>query len=99
VYTENSILIGYVTETPNVSVDDRAALLLPDPIHLALQVRQNGSRSNLPKHSPGMRPHATWSAIGTGSTGAAVTRRLRAVCLAQLGAGTKHVLPSAHITL
>jgi hypothetical protein len=47
--TENSILIDYVTESPNVSDDDRAALanitsddrsavLLPDPVRLAVQV-------------------------------------------------------------
>ena len=29
--TENSILTDYLTESPNVRGDDRAALLLPDP--------------------------------------------------------------------
>jgi hypothetical protein len=38
VYTENSILIDYVTESPNFNADDRAALLLPDPVRLAVQV-------------------------------------------------------------
>ena len=38
VCTENSILIDYVTESPNVSGDDRAALLLPDPRRLTVQV-------------------------------------------------------------
>src|SRR5881227_4053048 len=32
VCTENLILIDYVTESPNVNGDDRAALLLPDPV-------------------------------------------------------------------
>jgi hypothetical protein len=31
VCTENSVRIDYMTESPNVSGDDRAALLLPDP--------------------------------------------------------------------
>jgi hypothetical protein len=30
--------IDYVTESPNVNDDDRAALLLPDPVRLAVQV-------------------------------------------------------------
>jgi hypothetical protein len=40
VCTENSILIDYVIESPNVSGDDRAALLLGDPVHLAVQVEE-----------------------------------------------------------
>jgi hypothetical protein len=40
VCTENLILIDYVTESPNVSSDDRAALLLPDPVRLAVQVEE-----------------------------------------------------------
>jgi len=40
VCTENLILIDYVTESPNVSGDDRAALLLPDPVRLAVQVEE-----------------------------------------------------------
>ena len=36
VRTENSVRIDYVTESPNVSGDDRAALLLPDPVRLAI---------------------------------------------------------------
>src|SRR5437870_5387209 len=40
VCTENSILVDYVTESPNVSGDDRAALLLPGPVRLALQVEE-----------------------------------------------------------
>jgi hypothetical protein len=33
---ENSVRIDHVTESPNVSGDDRAALLLPDPVRLAI---------------------------------------------------------------
>jgi hypothetical protein len=40
VCTENSILVDYVSESPNVSGDDRAALLLPDPVRLAVQVEE-----------------------------------------------------------
>jgi hypothetical protein len=40
VCTENSILIDYVTESPNVSGDDLAALFLPGPVRLALQVEE-----------------------------------------------------------
>jgi hypothetical protein len=40
VCTENSILIDYVIESPNVSGDDRAALLLADPVRLAVQVKE-----------------------------------------------------------
>jgi hypothetical protein len=40
VCTENSILIDYVTESPNFNGDDRAALLLPDPVGLAVQVEE-----------------------------------------------------------
>ena len=40
VCTENLILIDYVTESPNVNGDDRAALLLPDPVRLAVQVEE-----------------------------------------------------------
>ena len=35
VRTENSILIDYMTESPNVSGDDRSAILLPDAVRLA----------------------------------------------------------------
>ena len=41
VCTENLILIDYVTESPNVNGDDRAALLLPDPVRLAIQVEES----------------------------------------------------------
>jgi hypothetical protein len=40
VCTENLIRIDCVTESPNVSGDDRAALLLPDPVGLAIQVEE-----------------------------------------------------------
>jgi hypothetical protein len=40
VCTENLILFDYVTESPNVNGNDRAALLLPDPARLALQVEK-----------------------------------------------------------
>ena len=40
VCTENLIRIDCVTESPNVSGDDRAALLLPDPVRLAVQVEE-----------------------------------------------------------
>jgi Lon protease (S16) C-terminal proteolytic domain len=35
VRTENAILIDYMTESPNVSGDDRSAILLPDAVRLA----------------------------------------------------------------
>jgi hypothetical protein len=35
VCTENLILIDYVTESRNVNGDDRAALLLPEPVRLS----------------------------------------------------------------
>jgi hypothetical protein len=38
--TENSVLIDYVTESSNVSGDDRSDMLLPDPIGLAAQVEE-----------------------------------------------------------
>src|SRR5260370_40389576 len=34
VCTENLVLFDYLTESPNVSGDGRAALLLPDPVRL-----------------------------------------------------------------
>ena len=40
VCTENLILFDYVTESPNVNGDDRAALLPPDPVGLAIQVEE-----------------------------------------------------------
>ena len=40
VCTENLILIDYVTESPIVNGDDRAALLLPGPVRLAVQVEE-----------------------------------------------------------
>jgi hypothetical protein len=40
VCTENSVLIDYVTESPNVSGDDRSVVLLPDPVRLAVQVEE-----------------------------------------------------------
>ena len=40
VCTENSILVAYVTESPNVSGDDRSIMLLPDPVRLAVQVQE-----------------------------------------------------------
>ena len=41
VCTENLILFDYVTESPNVNGDDRAALLPPDPVRLAIQVEES----------------------------------------------------------
>ena len=38
--TENSILVAYMTESPNVSGDDRSLMLLPDPVRLAVQVEE-----------------------------------------------------------
>jgi hypothetical protein len=40
VCTENLIRIDCVTESPNVSGDDRAALFLPGPARLALQAEE-----------------------------------------------------------
>ena len=40
VCTENSVLIDYVTESPNVTGDDRSVMLLPDPVGLAVQVEE-----------------------------------------------------------
>ena len=40
VCTENSVLIDYVTEPPNVTGDDRSVMLLPDPVRLAVQVEE-----------------------------------------------------------
>jgi hypothetical protein len=40
VCTENLILVDYVAESPKVSGDDRAALLLPDPARLGVQVEE-----------------------------------------------------------
>src|SRR5947207_4381747 len=40
VCTENLIPFDCVTESPNVNGDDRAALLLPDPVRLAVQVEE-----------------------------------------------------------
>jgi hypothetical protein len=40
VCTENSVRIDYVTESTNVSGDDRSVLLLPGPIRLAAQVEE-----------------------------------------------------------
>jgi hypothetical protein len=40
VCTENLILFDYVTESPYVNGDDRAALLLLDPVRLAVQVEE-----------------------------------------------------------
>jgi hypothetical protein len=42
VCTENSVLIDYVTESPNVSGDDRSIMLLPDPVHLAVIAAHGG---------------------------------------------------------
>ena len=38
VCTENSVRIDYVSESPNVSRDDRSVLPLPGPVRLAVQV-------------------------------------------------------------
>jgi hypothetical protein len=40
VCTENLIRIDCVTESPNVNGDDRALLPLPDPVRLAVQVKE-----------------------------------------------------------
>jgi hypothetical protein len=40
VRTENLIRIDCVTESPNVSGDDRSVLPLPDPVRLAVQVEE-----------------------------------------------------------
>ena len=40
VCTENSVRIDYVTESPNVSGDDRSVLPLPGLVRLAVQVEE-----------------------------------------------------------
>ena len=40
VCTENFVRIDYVTESPNVSGDDRSVLPLPGPVGLAVQVEE-----------------------------------------------------------
>jgi putative ABC transport system substrate-binding protein len=40
VCTENSVRIDYVTESPNLSGDDRAVRPPPDPVRLAAQVEE-----------------------------------------------------------
>ena len=40
VCTENLIRIDCVTESPNVSGDDRSVLPLPDPVRFAVQVEE-----------------------------------------------------------
>jgi hypothetical protein len=40
VCTENSVRVDYVTESPNVSSDDRSVLPLPGPVRLAVQVEE-----------------------------------------------------------
>jgi hypothetical protein len=40
VCTENLIRIDCVSESPDVNGDDRALLALPDPIRLAVQVKE-----------------------------------------------------------
>jgi hypothetical protein len=40
VCTENSVRIDYVTESHNVSDDDRSVLPLPGPVRLAVQVEE-----------------------------------------------------------
>jgi len=40
VCTENSVLIDYVTESPNVTGDDHSVMLLPDPVGLAVRVEE-----------------------------------------------------------
>ena len=35
------MLIDYVTESPNVSGDDRSVMLLADPVRLAVQVEES----------------------------------------------------------
>ena len=40
VCTENSIRVDYVTESPNVSGDDRPVLPLLDPVRRAVQVKE-----------------------------------------------------------
>jgi hypothetical protein len=40
VCTKNLVRIDCVTESPNVNGDDRALLALPDPIRLAIQVKE-----------------------------------------------------------
>src|SRR5438105_12578856 len=53
VCTENLIRIDCVTESPNVNGDDRAALLLPDPVRLAVQVEApTGGRERSTPSSP-----------------------------------------------
>ena len=40
VSTENSIRVDHVSESPNVSDDDRSVLPLPGPLRLAVQVEE-----------------------------------------------------------
>jgi hypothetical protein len=41
VCTENSIRVDHVSESPNVSDDDRPVLPLPGPVRLAVQVEES----------------------------------------------------------
>jgi hypothetical protein len=42
----NSVRLDYVTESPNVSGDDRPVVLLPDPVRLAVQVKSRLEAEN-----------------------------------------------------
>jgi hypothetical protein len=73
VCTENSILIDYVTEASNVSGDDRSVMLLPDPVHLAVQVEEASERSS--ENEQCNSTHHDWIKGGVGLRRRDVHRR------------------------
>ena len=66
VCTENSILVAYMTESPNVSGDDRSLMLLPDPVRLCATPKageQAPAESQLTPVALTMRPAGLSSGI------------------------------------
>jgi hypothetical protein len=93
VCTENLIRIDCVTESPNVSGDDRALLPLPDPVRLAVQVeeptwgREHGAPSSTDRaaaQGAGPRPAHKWGSRVLGP----------AVSMVSIGAQGHHYHPT-----
>ena len=62
VCTDNSVRVDYVSESPNVSDDDRSVLPLPGPVRLCVTMRRTSPRRNLVWINVTPHPTAEWIA-------------------------------------
>jgi hypothetical protein len=73
VCTENRVRIDLMTEWPNVIGDDRAAILLTDVVHLAIQIEEPAEAGNAVLRLD--RRNLVWVGVTTNPTAEWIVRQ------------------------